>query len=131
MGITAGIIRHRRWKRMISRANYVAITLIMFVVLLMFQLTGISENVLMDTGENIYASEAVSEELAQNEKDRYEQQAEELYSENGTTDTVGLVGSESDECLTVGLQWCISQKKEYCYYSDLSEAAKTSPVRDS
>lgn len=124
MGITVGIIRHRRWKRMISRANYVAITLIMFVVLLMFQLTGISENVLMDTGENIYASEAVSEELAQNEKDRYEQQAEELYSENGTTDTVGLVGSESDECLTVGLQWCISQKKEYCYYSDLSEAAK-------
>ena len=46
---------------MISRSNYIAITLIMCVVLLMFQLTGISENVLMNTGENLYAAEAVPE----------------------------------------------------------------------
>ena len=45
---------------MVSKSNYIAITLIMCVVLLMFQLTGISENVLMNTGENIYAAEAVT-----------------------------------------------------------------------
>ena len=43
---------------MISRSNYIAITLIMCIVLLIFQLTGISENVLMNDGENIYAQEA-------------------------------------------------------------------------
>lgn len=108
---------------MISRANYVAITLIMLVVLLMFQLTGISENVLMDTGENIYAAEAVPDDLAEAEKTSYEQNTEEMYSEYGTSDSVGLVGRESEKCLTVGRDWCISGKKEYCYYSSLSEAA--------
>lgn len=111
---------------MISRANYVAITLIMLVVLLMFQLTGISENVLMDTGENIYAAEAVSDNMIEAEKTEYEQQADALYSVHGSEHTVGLVGNEENECLSVGRDWCIAQKKEYCYYSDLSEAASDS-----
>ena len=63
---------------MISRANYITITLIMCVVLLMFQFTGISENVLMNTGENIYAAEAVPEEQIGIEKEQYENLAENL-----------------------------------------------------
>lgn len=59
---------------MISRSNYIAITLIMCIVLLMFQLTGISENVLMNDGENIYAQEAVPEEQVAPEQQSYEDQ---------------------------------------------------------
>ena len=57
---------------MVSRANYFAITLIMLIVLVMFQLTGISEAVLMNTGENIHAAEAVTEELAAQERAAYD-----------------------------------------------------------
>ena len=63
---------------MISRSNYIAITLIMCIVLLMFQLTGISENVLMNEGENIYVREAVPEEQIAPEQQRYEQQQEQV-----------------------------------------------------
>lgn len=110
---------------MISRANYIAITLIMCVVLLMFQLTGISENVLMNTGENIYSAEAVPEEQISLEMTRYEQQGERLYVSalQADKDTVGLIGTEDEDCLSVAREWSISQKREYCYYENIGEAA--------
>ena len=107
---------------MISRSNYIAITLIMCVVLLMFQLTGISENVLMNTGENLYAAEAVPEEQIALEKESYEQLVAELQVASGNEDTVGLVGEEDEACLSVGNSWCAAQKREYCYYKNLEEA---------
>ncbi|HJD01185.1 MAG TPA: DUF2194 domain-containing protein [Candidatus Mediterraneibacter excrementavium] len=110
---------------MISRANYIAITLIMCVVLLMFQLTGISENVLMNTGENIYSAEAVPEGQISLEMTRYEQQGERLYVSalQADKDTVGLIGTEDEDCLSVAREWSISQKREYCYYENIGEAA--------
>lgn len=108
---------------MVSRSNYVAITLIMCVVLLMFQLTGISENVLMNTGENIYAQTSVPEELEKTEQQRYEAQTESLLLADGTEDCVGLAGEEKDACLTAGRNWCIAQKREYCRYDSLADAA--------
>lgn len=110
---------------MISRANYIAITLIMCVVLLMFQLTGISENVLMNTGENIYSAEAVPEGQISLEMTRYEQQGERLYVSTlqADKDTVGLIGTEDEDCLSVAREWSISQKREYCYYENIGEAA--------
>ena len=107
---------------MISRSNYIAITLIMCVVLLMFQLTGISENVLMNTGENLYAAEALPEEQIALEKESYEQLVAELQVASGNEDTVGLVGEEDEACLSVGNSWCAAQKREYCYYKNLEEA---------
>lgn len=109
---------------MVSKSNYIAITLIMCVVLLMFQLTGISENVLMNTGENIYAAEAVSEEQITQEKDRYDQRSDGLAVKDASTECVGLVGDEDEQCLVVGKNWCLAQKKEYCRYSNLRQAAK-------
>lgn len=109
---------------MISRANYITITLIMCVVLLMFQFTGISENVLMNTGENIYAAEAVPEEQIGIEKEQYENLAENLYVTSGDENTVGLVGGENEACLAVGRNWCTAQKREYCYYENLDEAVR-------
>lgn len=109
---------------MISRSNYIAITLIMCIVLLMFQLTGISENVLMNTGENIYAAEAVPEEQIQAEKDAYEKFLTGLEVSAGKDQTVGLVGAEDTDCLETGRSWCIAQKREYCYYEDLTAAAE-------
>lgn len=110
---------------MISRANYIAITLIMCVVLLMFQLTGISENVLMNTGENIYSAEAVPDGQISLEMTRYEQQGERLYVSalQADKDTVGLIGTEDEDCLSVAREWSISQKREYCYYENIGEAA--------
>ena len=110
---------------MISRANYIAITLIMCVVLLMFQLTGISENVLMNTGENIYSAEAIPEGQISLEMTRYEQQGERLYVSalQADKDTVGLIGTEDEDCLSVAREWSISQKREYCYYENIGEAA--------
>ena len=108
---------------MISRSNYIAITLIMCIVLLMFQLTGISESVLMNDGDNIYAQDAVPEEQIGLEQKRYEQRQEQLVLASGTMDAVGLVGDPSEDCLQIGRNWSLSQKKGYCYYGNLSEAA--------
>ena len=108
---------------MVSRANYFAITLIMLIVLVMFQLTGISEAVLMNTGENIHAAEAVTEELAAQERAAYDSLTAGL-SEGTGDGRVGLAGSRENPALQVGENWCISQKKEYCFYGDLSEAAE-------
>ena len=108
---------------MISRSNYIAITLIMCIVLLMFQLTGISENVLMNEGENIYVREAVPEEQIAPEQQRYEQQQEQVELVEGTEETVGLVGNLSEDCLQIGRNWSLSQKRQYCIYENLEEAA--------
>ena len=96
---------------MISRSNYIAITLIMCIVLLMFQLTGISESVLMNDGDNIYAQDAVPEEQIGLEQKRYEQRQEQLVLASGTMDAVGLVGDPSEDCLQIGRNWSLSQKK--------------------
>lgn len=108
---------------MINRSNYIAITLIMCIVLLMFQLTGISENVLMNDGENIYVREAVPEEQIALEQQRYEQQQEQVELVEGTEETVGLVGNLSEDCLQIGRNWSLSQKRQYCIYENLEEAA--------
>lgn len=109
---------------MVSKSNYIAITLIMCVVLLMFQLTGISENVLMNTGENIYAAEAVPEDQIAQEKDRYDQRVENLSVKSASEECIGLVGGEEEKCLIVGENWCLAQKKEYCRYTSLRQAAE-------
>ena len=109
---------------MVSRSNYIAITLLMCVVLIMFQLTGITENVLLNTGENVYSSEAVTEKMARQEQQTYEQQTKALLLTVGEENCVGLVGDSEEECLKAGRNWCIMQKKEYCYYSTLTEAAE-------
>lgn len=108
---------------MVSRSNYAAITLIMCVVLLMFQLTGMSESVLFNTGENIYAEKAVTEEYAAQAMERYERQSETLLVGSGNGADVGLVGDREDAYLTAGRNWCSAQKKTYCYYADLAAAA--------
>lgn len=108
---------------MISRSNYIAITLIMCIVLLMFQLTGISENVLMNDGENIYAQEAVPEEQVAPEQQSYEDQMDQRALATATRECVGLIGDPSEECLEIGRDWSVLQKKDYCYYGNLGEAA--------
>lgn len=108
---------------MISRSNYIAITLIMCIVLLMFQLTGISENVLMNDGENIYAQEAVPEEQVAPEQQSYENQMDQRALATATRECVGLIGDPSEECLEIGRDWSVLQKKDYCYYGNLGEAA--------
>lgn len=108
---------------MISRSNYIAITLIMCIVLLMFQLTGISENVLMNDGENIYAQGAVPEEQVAPEQQSYEDQMDQRALATATRECVGLIGDPSEECLEIGRDWSVLQKKDYCYYGNLGEAA--------
>lgn len=108
---------------MISRGNYVAITLIMCVVLLMFQLTGVSENVLMNSGQNLYSTEAVTQQEVEGEKNAYDQITASLKAAEKEDAVIGLVGTE-EECLEVAREWSISQKKTYCYYKDLKEAAE-------
>lgn len=109
---------------MVSRSNYVAITLIMCVILLMFQLTGVSENVLLNTGENKYSEEAISSQLMAEEKNKFDELSNSLEFISGGNLDVGLVGKEDDYCLVVGKQWCITQKKKYCYYSCLEDAVE-------
>ncbi len=110
---------------MISRSNYIAITMIMCVVLLMFQLTGISENVLMSSGENIFGEEAAEKSLISLEKHRNESRTDRLSltADEAGRDTVGLVGDEGKACLDIGRAWCQAQIRSFCYYGDLAEAA--------
>ena len=109
---------------MISRSNYIAITVIMCVVLLMFQLIGASGNLLINSGENITVEDAVPEAKIQTEKVQYERLVRNLHAEAGDEANVGLVGEEEEDCLHVGRSWCNVQKKQFCYYQDLDEAAK-------
>lgn len=109
---------------MISKSNYLAITVIMLVILLMFQLTGVTENVIMNTGENIYADEAVSDSMIELQKAAYDRRQKELPVNSGTGDSIGLVGSKDTQCLAVGESWCMAQKKKYCRYENLKEAAE-------
>ena len=109
---------------MISKSNYLAITVIMLVILLMFQLTGVTENVIMNTGKNIYADEAVPDSMIDHQKTAYDRRRETLLVEAGTSSSIGLVGSEGARCLIVGRNWCTAQKKEYCLYENLEKAAK-------
>lgn len=108
---------------MISRSNYAAILLIMCCVFAMFQLTGISENVVLATGENVYAADALSDEQAGAYRQSYEQQARALQVTNTARAEVGLVGG-GEECLEVGRAWSIAQKKTYCRYDSLQQAVE-------
>ena len=105
---------------MISKSNYFAITLIVCIVLIMFQMTGVSESVLMSSGENIYGEEAADEGTAQAEKRQYNSSVRKLTEGEAF---VGLVGDPQSACLSVGQEWCINQKRTYCRYTDLSAAA--------
>lgn len=109
---------------MVSRSNYVAITLIMCVILLMFQLTGVSENVLLNTGKNEYSEETITGQQISEEKNKFDEITDSLESISGKNSDIGLVGNEEEDCLVIGKQWCITQKKNYCYYSTLKEAAE-------
>ncbi len=107
---------------MVSRANYVAITIIMMIVLLLFQFTGVSENVVLRDGKNLSVDAAVSEEKEAVQKERYEKAVAELTEMDGMAE-IGLVGSE-EACSKVGQEWCRNQKKTYRFYNSLQEAAK-------
>lgn len=108
---------------MISRSNYVAILLIMCAVLGMFLFTGISQSLVMATGENIYAAEAPSDETVSLRRQQYETLADSLLTASRAEAEVGLVGG-SGACLDVAEAWCVAQKKSVCRYDSLSQAAR-------
>lgn len=109
---------------MVSKSNYVVITIIMLIVLLLFQFTGISENAMLKSGENINLDLALSQEEEIKIKSKHQQIKENLISSEETVE-IGLVGDE-EKCIKIGEEWCINQKKTYRYYSSLQEAADDS-----
>lgn len=108
---------------MLSKTNYITITLIMLGVLMMFQLTGVSENVIMAPGENLYATQALTREEMNQDRKSYEELKSQLILAPGEGAEVGLVGSLTRDCLEVARQWCVDQKRSYCYYESLEQAA--------
>lgn len=108
---------------MVSRSNFFSIILIMIIILVMFQLTGVSEQLIMNTGDNLYSESGVTQTQIEDEKDSFQQITSSLEVEKGCNAEIGLVGDASKECINVGKNWAKSQKKEYCYYSDICEAA--------
>lgn len=109
---------------MLSKTNYITITLIMVGILIMFQLTGVSENVIMAPGENLYATQALTWEEMNQDRKSYEGLKSRLILAPGEKAEVGLVGSLTQDCLEVARQWCVEQKRSYCYYGSLEQAAE-------
>lgn len=106
---------------MVSKANYVAITVIMGIILVLFQFTGVSENVVLRDGENVSVDAADTDEMEAVKAKNHEQTVQRLRKSEGTVE-VGFVGRK-EPCLKVGQEWCLNQKKTYRFYSSLQEAS--------
>lgn len=106
---------------MVSKANYVVITTLMIIVLVLFQFTGVSENVVLRGGKNVSVDGTFSDEKETLKKNSYEQAVKKLTETEGMTE-IGLVGSD-EICLKIGQEWCVNQKKTYRFYDSLKEAA--------
>lgn len=96
----------------------------MCVILLMFQLTGVSENVLLNTGKNEYSEQTITSWQMSEEKNKFNEISDSLEVVSGIDSDVGLIGKKEEDCLVIGKQWCITQKKNYCYYATPKEAVE-------
>ena len=113
---------------MVSKSNYAVILGVMLVVLFLFQFTGISQDVVLRSGENPALGEAltVQEETAAQES--FEQETEALASGKAGAGNAEIRGDAGfagggEALLRTVESWCEAQKRALTQYESLAEAA--------
>lgn len=105
---------------MVSRSNFFVITSIMIIILVMFQFTEVSEDVVLRNAENVNLDKAYTDEQRAELRDAYEQRVSALTS-YGDKSEVALIGDENDLHVKEASEWCENQKRIYRIYKNLSE----------
>lgn len=114
---------------MLSRSNYFVITSIMIIILVLFQFTGVSEDVVLRNAENVNIDNTYSDIQKDELRSLYEKVYEGL-TKQGNESQVGLVGYEDEPYIKAGREWCINQKKTYCIYTALEEVLSQEKIPD-
>lgn len=114
---------------MVTKSNFLVITIIMLVVLIMFQSTSISEEIALSSGENLSLELGADMDAQLQLREEYDEISGELSSGDAAECRIGLVGSD-EPCLRYAREWCVNQKKSYCGYLNLEDAANDSDCPD-
>ena len=103
---------------MVSRRNYITITMMFLILFFMFQFTGVMRERLNEYGKNEYTLEAYTK--LQNDS-AFE--VAKAASESATDSYAVYVGDAADETAKVAEWWCAYSKRELVCYDSLEDCA--------
>ncbi|MGN0141642.1 MAG: DUF2194 domain-containing protein [Roseburia sp.] len=106
---------------MVSRRNYLTIAVMMFLVLFMFQFTGVAKDVLNEYETNEYADSTAT---GFTEADAFVPTAgSDVTGIDSDREYVVYIGTPEDEIGNVVTWWCTYSKREIVYYPSLAECS--------